>query len=285
MERCIMALNESTSSMRTGRTVVGLFYNRVEAESAIEGLKRAGFTNEQIGVAMRDRGEQRELAEGSETEVAAGAATGAISGGIVGGLIGLLGSLLIPGIGPVVAGGVLASTLVGAGAGAATGGIIGALVGMGLSEEEAAHFDTRFREGGILVTVNAGDRTDQALDILQGHGADLGPLRTAERQRAAASSSDVSQTTWLPEESRGAEPIIGRQPPAEPLAATGDLAEPLSPGEVRIGWEEEIEVRSQGDVSARPSGPAGRRPTYSGRERRRSRDTSYVGPERRQATL
>lgn len=282
-----MALNESTTGTTTGRTVVGLFHDRADAESAIENLKRAGFTNEQIGVAMRDRGEQRELAESTETEVATGAATGAISGGIVGGLIGLLGSLLIPGIGPVVAGGVLASTLVGAGAGAATGGIIGALVGMGLTEEEATHFDTRFRQGGILVTVNAGARTDQAIDILQRHNADLGPLRTAGREQAAAPSSQFSEKSRPPDDSLSQEPVIGRQPAAEPLAATGDFAEPLSPGEVRIEWEEEIEVRGRdpGDVTARPGGPAGRRPAYSGRERRRGRDASYAGPERRQATL
>jgi hypothetical protein len=282
-----MALNERTIGTTAGRTVVGLFHDRADAESAIENLKQAGFTNEQIGVAMRDRGEQRELADGTDTGVATGAATGAISGGIVGGLIGLLGSLLIPGIGPVVAGGVLASTLVGAGAGAATGGIIGALVGMGLSEEEATHFDTHFRQGGILVTVNAGARTDQAIDILQRHNADLGPLRTAGREQAAASSSQFSQQSRLPDDSLGQESVVGRQPPApaEPLAAMGDFAEPLSPGEVRIEWEEEIEVRAPRDVTARPGGPACRRPAYSGRERRRGRDASYAGPERRQATL
>jgi hypothetical protein len=282
-----MALNESTTGTTTGRTVVGLFHDRADAESAIEDLKRAGFTNEQIGVAMRDRGEQRELAESTETEVATGAATGAISGGIVGGLIGLLGSLLIPGIGPVVAGGVLASTLVGAGAGAATGGIIGALVGMGLSEEEATHFDARFRQGGILVTVNAGDRTERAIDILQRRNADLGPLRTVGREQAAASSSELSQKSPLPDDRLSQEPVVVRQPPApgEPLAATGDFGEPLSPGEVHIEWEEEIEVRAPGDVTERPGDPAARRPAYSGRERRRGRDASYAGPERRQATL
>ena len=29
---------------------------------------------------------------------------------------------------------------------------------MGIPEEEARHFDTGFRSGGVLVTVNAGDR-------------------------------------------------------------------------------------------------------------------------------
>ena len=114
---------------RTGRTVVGLFRNRADAEQAITDLKDAGFTREQIGIAIKDRGEQRELADASDTTPAKGAAAGAVTGGLVGGIIGLLGSLLVPGLGPIVVGGVLESVLVGAGAGAATGGIIGALVG------------------------------------------------------------------------------------------------------------------------------------------------------------
>lgn len=52
-----------------------------------------------------------------------------------------IGSLLIPGIGPVIAGGVLGATLVGAGVGAAAGGPIGLLTEMGVPEVEARHFE------------------------------------------------------------------------------------------------------------------------------------------------
>ena len=140
----------------TGRTVVGMFPTRNEAEAAIRELKAAGFSDEQIGVALQDTDEQRELVESAGVSTAEGAATGAVSGGLVGGLIGLLGSLLIPGVGPIVVGGVLASTLTGAGIGAATGGIIGALVGMGVPEADAPHFDQGLRSGRTLVTVSAG---------------------------------------------------------------------------------------------------------------------------------
>jgi hypothetical protein len=190
---------------QTGRTVVGLFKNQAEAGAAIRDLKAEGFTNEQIGVATQDRSERGEdrtkaaadedqlgkIAEETATGMAEGAAVGALTGGVVGGLVGLIGSLLIPGLGPVVVGGVLASTLMGLGIGAATGGLIGALVGMGVPEEDAKYFDARFREGGTLVTVNAESSTPEALAILQRHGADLGPSRTGkvdpERDRAASS--------------------------------------------------------------------------------------------------
>lgn len=181
-------------AQRTGRTVVGLFRNRSEAEDTIRDLKQAGFTSEQIGVATRDGQEKNagrsapaereeelgKIGEDTAEGMAEGATVGALTGGVVGGLVGLLGSLLVPGLGPVIVGGVLASTLMGLGIGAATGGLIGALVGMGVPEAEAKYFDARFREGGTLVTVNAGEGTPQALAILERHGADLGPSRTIQ---------------------------------------------------------------------------------------------------------
>ena len=38
-----------------GRTVVGMFTRRSDAEAAIRELKAAGFTDDQIGVALQDR--------------------------------------------------------------------------------------------------------------------------------------------------------------------------------------------------------------------------------------
>ncbi len=46
---------------------------------------------------------------------------------------------------------------------------------------------------------------------------------------------------------------------------------------------EELQVGSEGDVNMQTSGTPGRRPAYSGRERRRRTDASYSGPERRVA--
>jgi hypothetical protein len=185
-------MNESDSTGRepaqgtTGRTVVGVFRSRAAAEGAIRELKAAGFSDEQIGVAMQEEGEQRDLLESTGGRAAEGAATGAVSGGLVGGLIGLLGSLLVPGLGPVVVGGVLASTLAGTGIGAATGGLVGALIGMGVPEADARHFDEGLRAGGTLVTVDAGMRTVEALDILEHHGLDLGPSGRGRFQDADA---------------------------------------------------------------------------------------------------
>jgi hypothetical protein len=170
----IDGISETPPQETTGRTVVGLFGNRAHAEAAIRDLQAAGFSQDRIGVAVQERVEQGDLLE-SGGGAAEGAAKGAVSGGVLGGLLGLLGSLLIPGVGPVVVGGVLASTLTGAGIGAATGGLLGVLVALGVPEEDARHFDGGLRSGGTLVTVDAGARTPEALAILQRHEVDFGP--------------------------------------------------------------------------------------------------------------
>jgi Heat induced stress protein YflT domain len=169
------------------RTVAGLFLDRASAEQAIDALKAAGFTGDQIGVALRDRTAQGVLIEETGTQVAEEAATtGALGGGLLGGLTGLLigiGALVIPGLGPVVAGGVLAAAfgvaggtaVAGAGIGAAAGGVLGALAGLGMPDLEARYFETGFRAGRVLVTVEAGARMLEAMAILDRSGADTGP--------------------------------------------------------------------------------------------------------------
>jgi hypothetical protein len=165
--------------------VAGLFRGRDAAVAAIEDLKAAGFRPEDVGVAMRDRNAQGELMEETGTKAPEGAGAGAVGGGVLGGLVGWLvgiGALAIPGIGPVIAGGALATAfgiaggtaVAGAGIGAVAGGLVGALVGMGIPEEEARHYERGVREGGVLVTVQAGDRAHQARAVLDRHGAETG---------------------------------------------------------------------------------------------------------------
>jgi hypothetical protein len=249
------------SANNTGRTVVGLFRNRGDAEQAISDLKDAGFTREQVGIAIKDRADQRDLPGSTETSPAGkGAAAGAVSGGLVGGIIGLLGSLLIPGLGPIVVGGVLESVLVGAGAGLATGGLIGGLMGLGVSEEDAKHFDTGFRGGGTLVTVDAGARVDEAQRILGSRNADLGPSwagREVEtpRGRVAVRTSDPSRLELREEELD----VSTRPQPATDAPVSRER--PVAREEAPVG---KLRVER-----------------FGGSERRRRQDPQYVGPERR----
>jgi hypothetical protein len=168
-------------------TIAASFEDRADAERAINALKDAGYSADQIGVALRDRTAQGELVEDTGTSVAGGTTAGLLGGGLFGGLVGWLvgiGALAIPGIGPVIAGGALATAfgvaggtaVAGAGIGAAAGGVVGALVGLGLPEEEASYFESGFRTGRTLVTVKAGaSRVGEVADILRAYGGDIGP--------------------------------------------------------------------------------------------------------------
>ncbi|HEV2126501.1 MAG TPA: hypothetical protein VGW38_27400 [Chloroflexota bacterium] len=180
--------------------VVGVFENRGDAEHAIRDLQRAGFHNIQIGFAFRGAppatsGESgmAGVVTGNEIPAAASeaavedatdplaasstAATGAFTGGFLGGPVGAAAALLVPGIGPVLAGGVIASALGGAAIGAAAGGLLGALVSIGVPESEARYYVKAFRSGRAIVTVRACEQFSAAADILRGHGASDRALR------------------------------------------------------------------------------------------------------------
>ena len=160
--------------MMTRNTVVGLFEFSDDAQRAIEALKEAGFPAEDIGVTMRDVDQARMLADEAEVGAGAGAATGALAGGALGGLAGWLvgvGTLALPGVGPILAAGPLAAALTGAALGAAGGGLIGALTGMGVPEEEARWYESEVGRGGTLVTVRADGRYEEGSRIMAEFGA------------------------------------------------------------------------------------------------------------------
>ena len=155
-------------------TVVGVFTDRRQAQQAVATLNRAGFRDDQLGVAAKghDEGTPAPAAEKKGTHVAEGAGVGVAAGAGVGALwaLGIMAGFL-PAIGPVVAGGILASVLASAAGGAAVAGIAGALIGLGIPEEDAHYYEGEFKSGRTLVTVKAGDRYDEAWTILSGNGA------------------------------------------------------------------------------------------------------------------
>jgi hypothetical protein len=131
-------------------------------------LQRAGIPDRDISIIANndsgwfDRDRSRRIdrdADGTDDR-AEGAATGAGIGATLGGVAGLLaglGLLAIPGIGPVVAAGWLASTAAVAAAGGAAGGLIGALTQSGIGQREAHAYAEGVRRGGTLVTVRVPD--------------------------------------------------------------------------------------------------------------------------------
>jgi len=178
--------------MSIGQTVVGIFDGQNDAEKALNGLKDAGFTPDQVSVVAKDTRETQSMVEGSSMGGAetSGIGTGALLGGIFGGAAGWLvgiGALAIPGIGPIVAAGALATTLGGAAVGAAAGGLIGALVGAGIPEEDARTYETHVKEGRILITAHAAtaEQTQAARDVFDRYGSEV---RSYDRAASADSA-------------------------------------------------------------------------------------------------
>ncbi len=158
------------------KSVVGIFDQRSDAERAVRDLMDNGFRREDISlIAGNASGEPSEAttttSEGMSS-TAAGAGTGAFVGGLGGLLVGL-GVLAIPGVGPVLAVGPLATTLLGAGVGAAAGGLIGSLMDVGVPEEEAGYYAEGIRRGNTLVSVSTDDEMmiDRAVNIFERHNA------------------------------------------------------------------------------------------------------------------
>lgn len=137
--------------------VIGSYHNEEDAITEIEALKRQGFRSEDISVISKNKDETRHVTEETGTHAGEGAASGALTGGAFGGLGGVLaglGSLAIPGIGPIVAAGPIVAGLTGAAAGAGVGGLAGALIGAGIPEHEAKEYETHVNDGRILVLVD-----------------------------------------------------------------------------------------------------------------------------------
>jgi uncharacterized protein (TIGR02271 family) len=190
-------------------TVVGVFEDRQKANQAVSDLLKAGFRQDQIGVAMRHaeaEGDERTTttADASDSHAGSGAITGALTGLGLGALAGL-GVLagVIPVVGPAIAAGTLGVILSNAAAGAGIAGVAGALIGAGVPEHEANYYDKEFEAGRTIVTVKADGQTDKATAILRRYGAydvsnrsDLAEAtHTAARSTEAGTHAAAAQAT------------------------------------------------------------------------------------------
>ncbi len=191
-------------------TISRLYDNYADAERAVTRLEGAGVPHSDIslvannsdnwygsrsGKVDRDRDGVDDRAEGAGT----GAGIGAGLGGAAGLLAGL-GLLAIPGLGPVVAAGWLASTAVGAAAGAATGGIVGALTEAGVSREDASRYAEGVRRGGTLVTARVPDQDRARLDALLHDKSVNLQERSAAWQKSGWTDFDAASPPLSPED-------------------------------------------------------------------------------------
>ena len=155
------------TSTKDSRMVTGLFRDRDSAERAYNSLADRGYSKDDVTLMMSDDTRKTHFAD-TDTELGSKAAEGAGVGAGIGGTIGavLAGiaavgtTLVLPGIGLVVAG-PIAAALAGAGAGGIAGGLVGALIGAGIPEDRAAHYEEGIKSGGILMGVNPRSDDDE----------------------------------------------------------------------------------------------------------------------------
>lgn len=133
--------------MRRTDSVVAIFANFSDARNAVRQIEATGLG---AHVSLVSRGGEQQLdamgpldqGDDMEKNGAIGAATGAT--------VGLLASsalLVIPGIGPVLFAGAIASGITGG----IVGGIVGAMSGWGVKEDRAEEYEVELREGKSLV--------------------------------------------------------------------------------------------------------------------------------------
>lgn len=153
--------------------LTGMFHNRESTENAYNELHEKGYTKDDINLIMSDETRKKHFSDDvKETEIGSKAAEGAGKGSAIGGAVGAVAgviaaigtSLVLPGLGIVIAG-PIAVGIAGAGAGGITGGVIGALVGSGIPEARAKLYESGIKKGNIVIGVRP--RNDQDAQDLE----------------------------------------------------------------------------------------------------------------------
>jgi uncharacterized membrane protein len=176
------------------RTITRSYDHHEDAMAVVSDLENAGIATENISLISH-----RDETDGDETDDS-NAAEGAGIGGVVGGAAGLLaglGLMAIPGIGPVVAAGWLASTAAGAAAGAVAGGLIGAMTSAGVSEHDAHYYAETVRRGGSVVSVRVADARAAEVEAIMDRAMPIDmAARRADYEREGWTQFDANATPY-----------------------------------------------------------------------------------------
>lgn len=156
---------------------VGVFSSRADADRAMAALRAAGFSPDTINF-LTPHSTEAELAtvpqmEGEQPGMAR--TIGTVAGGATGFGIGeALATLLVPGVGPVLAIGVAAGTILGALAGNSLGGAAENKIFSGLPTDELYIYEDALRQGCSVLVIMAPDKkeAETARAILKDSGAE-----------------------------------------------------------------------------------------------------------------
>jgi hypothetical protein len=117
---------------RYEQRAVGVFSNRRDAATGLLEIKNSGLPMDRVSIVGRDADNEApvlgvEVKSSIDNKADEGAVTGAVTGGTLGGITGLLvglGTLAIPGVGPVLLAGAAATALATTLAGTAIGAVV-----------------------------------------------------------------------------------------------------------------------------------------------------------------
>ena len=171
--------------------VSGVFKSREDAEIAVKQLRSLGIPDEKLGVLTPGTVSEPKVGVVPVTDTeepgmgkAMGAAVGGAMGAAGGATLGLaVASLAIPGVGPIIAFGMVGAALlgvVGAAAGSAVGDQVEEELGEGIPHEDLYIYEDSLRHGKsvLIAYVDDEDRADEARDIVENAGAeDIEELR------------------------------------------------------------------------------------------------------------
>ena len=173
------------------QVVTGVFKSQDDAERAVSELRNLGIAEKRIGIVRPGSAPQRVEAGVPVTDTedpgmgrAMGAAVGGAMGAAGGATAGLaIASLAVPGIGPLIAFGMVGAGLlgiVGAAAGSAVGDQVEEGLGEGIPHEDVYLYEDALRHGHsvVLAYVDEGEQSDRAEEVVRAAGAeDLDTLR------------------------------------------------------------------------------------------------------------
>jgi hypothetical protein len=160
------------------QTLTKVYEDQGVARQVVGELETAGIPSSSISL-VANRGVNTD--DGSTD--GRGAEAGLMIGGTAGGLLAGLGALTIPGIGPVVAAGWLATAALGAFAGGVTGGILGALIDANVPEEHAHVYSEALRRGASLVSVRIEDKDAKLVRAILDRHTSIDPVKQGDEYR------------------------------------------------------------------------------------------------------
>jgi hypothetical protein len=156
------------------RIITAFFPGRLDADAALERLSAMGVAHRDVSFIPKTVNRPDDIGLRTGTKACKGAALGGVIGGALGAFAGALsaaGAIVLPSLGTVLAGPLVAA-LAAAGALGTIGGLVGALAGARVPEFEATYLADAVAMGGSIIGVRcAVERKASIEDALETSGA------------------------------------------------------------------------------------------------------------------